>query len=129
MSNNQNSIQILQLLKKELLTFLDKLIALLPQEKDFIVMRFFIKDQVPIVYVMDYIIEVLVPLEQYVIDKNDKFFLEHQVLFEPLKDEESKVNYFKEMWENHDVDDNKDTIWNWFRHFINLAKKYKSLQN
>lgn len=126
--SHEQSIQILQLLKKELLTFLDELISLLPQEKDFIVMRFFIKDQIPIVDVMNYIIRELVPLEQYVLDKNDKFFLENQVLFEPLKDEESKVNYFKEIWENHDVDDNKDTIWNWFRHFINLGKKYHSLQ-
>ena len=127
--SHEQSIQILQLLKKELLTFLDELISLLPQEKDFIVMRFFIKDQIPIVDVMNYIIRELVPLEQYVLDKNDKFFLENQVLFEPLKDEKSKVNYFKEIWENHDVDDNKDTIWNWFRHFINLGKKYQSLQH
>jgi hypothetical protein len=135
MTDNQNlnrmdeikDIQILHLLKKELLTFLDELIAILPQEKDFLVMRFFIKDQVPILDVMNYIIRELVPLEKYVLEKNDKFFLEHQVLFEPLRDEASKVNYFKGLWENHDMHENKDIIWNWFKHFIDLAKKFNSL--
>ena len=122
-----STIQLLQILKKELLTFFDELIAILPEEKDFLVMRFFIKDQVPIVDVMEYIVEQLVPLEHYVLSKDDRFFLEHQVLFEGLKEQKSKVNYFKNMWENHNIEDNKETFWKWFRHFINLGKKYKSM--
>ena len=122
-----NEVQILQLLKKELITFLDELISILPEEKDFLVIRFFLNDQVPIVDVMNYIIKELVPLEDYVKVKDDRFFLEHQVLFEPLRDQESKVNYFKKLWENHDLEENKDAVWNWFRHFINLGKIYQSL--
>lgn len=122
-----SSVGLLQLLKNQLLVFFDELICILPQEKDFIVIRFFIKDQIPIADVMSYIIEKLVPLEEYVLNRDDRFFLEHQVLFEDLKDQDSKVNYFKSMWLHSTDDENKETIWNWFKYFINIAKRYQAL--
>lgn len=118
------SVQILQVLKSQLLLFFDELISIMPQEKDFIVIRFFIKDQVPIAEVMEYIVEKLVPLEDFVNKRDDRFFLEHQVLFEDLKDHDSKVNYFKNMWSSAD-DENKDALWNWFKCFIDLGKRYQ----
>lgn len=122
-----SSLGLLQLLKNQLLVFFDELISILPQEKDFIVIRFFIKDQIPIADVMNYIIEKLVPLESYVLNRDDRFFLEHQVLFEDLKDQDSKVNYFKSMWQHSTDDENKDTIWNWFKYFIDIGKRYRAL--
>lgn len=122
-----SSVGLLQLLKNQLLVFFDELICILPQEKDFIVIRFFIKDQIPIADVMNYIIEKLVPLEDYVLNRDDRFFLEHQVLFEDLKDQDSKVNYFKSMWLHSTDEENKETIWNWFKYFINIAKRYQAL--
>jgi hypothetical protein len=122
-----SSVQLLQLLKSQLLVFFDELISIMPQEKDFLVIRFFIKDQVPISEVMDYIVAELVPLEEFVQKRDDRFFLEHQVLFESLKDHDSKVNYFKNLWQTAD-DENKDAIWNWFKCFIDLAKRYSQLR-
>lgn len=122
------SVQLLQVLKSQLLAFFDELISTMPSEKDFIVIRFFIKDQVPIADVMQYIIEKLVPLEDFVSRKDDRFFLEHQVLFEDLRDHDSKVNYFKNMWLNSTDEDNKEAIWNWFKYFIDLGKKYQRLK-
>lgn len=121
------SVQLLQHLKTQLLVFFDELISIMPSEKDFIVIRFFIKDQVPIADVMHYIIEKLIPLEDFVVRKDDRFFLEHQVLFEELKDHDSKVNYFKTLWQSSTDDDNKEAIWNWFKHFIDIAKRYQAL--
>lgn len=124
-----NSIQLLQILKKELLTFFDELISILPEEQDFIVMRFFIENHVSITEVMEYICNKLVPLEHFVDNRDDRFFLENQVLFEDLKDDKSKVNYFKDMWNNrNDQQDqeNKEIVWKWFKHFITLAKRYKN---
>jgi hypothetical protein len=114
-------------LKTQLLLFFDELISIMPSEKDFIVIRFFIKDQVPIADVMQYIIEKLVPLEDFILKRDDRFFLEHQVLFEDLRDHDSKVNYFKNMWENSTDEDNKEAIWNWFKYFIDLGKRYQRL--
>jgi hypothetical protein len=122
------SVQLLQHLKAQLLIFFDELISIMPAEKDFIVIRFFIKDQVPIADVMQYIIEKLVPLEDFVNRKDDRFFLEHQVLFEDLKDHDSKVNYFKNLWLSSD-EDNKEAMWNWFKHFIQLGKRYQALNS
>lgn len=121
------NVQLLQVLKTQLLLFFDELISIMPSEKDFIVIRFFIKDQVPIADVMQYIIEKLVPLEDYILKRDDRFFLEHQVLFEDLRDHDSKVNYFKNMWENSTDEENKEAIWNWFKYFIDLGKRYQRL--
>jgi len=121
------NVQLLQVLKTQLLLFFDELISIMPNEKDFIVIRFFIKDQVPIADVMQYIIEKLVPLEDFVARKDVRFFLEHQVLFEDLRDHDSKVNYFKSLWEKSTDEDNKEAIWNWFKYFIDLGKRYQRL--
>ena len=121
------NVQLLQVLKTPLLLFFDELISIMPQEKDFIVIRFFIKDQVPIADVMQYIIDKLVPLEDFVIRKDERFFLEHQVLFEELRDHDSKVNYFKNLWEKSTDEENKEAIWNLFKHFIDLGKRYQRL--
>lgn len=121
------NVQLLQVLKTQLLLFFDELISIMPSEKDFIVIRFFIKDQVPIADVMQYIIDKLVPLEDYILKRDDRFFLEHQVLFEDLREHDSKVNYFKNMWENSTDQENKEAIWNWFKYFIDLGKRYQRL--
>jgi hypothetical protein len=124
-----SAVQLLQILKSQLLVFFDELIALHPKEKDFLVMRFFIKDQVPIIAVMDYIIQKLVPLESYIVARDERFFLEHQVLFEDLKDKTStnKVNYFKQLWLETTDDENKAVFWNWFECFVNIAKRYMTI--
>ena len=119
---------ILQVLRTQLLLFFDELIALLPKEQDFLVMRFFVKDQVPIADVMEYILHKLIPLESYIHRKDERFFLEHQVLFEDLRDHGSKVNYFKGLWKQLDAE-NKEVFWNWFQYFLNLGKRYQSLKD
>ena len=124
-----NTNALLTLLKKELIIFLDELIALFPEEKDFLVIRFVVKDQLAITDIMNYIITKLVPLEHYVKNKDERFFLEHQVFFEDLqKDGHEKVNYFKNIWTSSTDKDNKDIIWNWFEHFIQLGKCYKKIE-
>jgi predicted KAP-like P-loop ATPase len=121
---NENTL--LTLLKKELIIFLDELIALLPEEKDFLVIRFVVKDQLAITDIMNYIINQLVPLEHYVKNRDERFFLEHQVFFEELQqDQHAKVNYFKNVWKKSTDEDNKNIIWNWFEHFIQLGKCYQ----
>lgn len=123
-----SQIDLLNKLKNNLLIFIDELISILPSESDLVLVRFFIKDHVPIADVMTYISNKLLPLDNYVKAKDDRFFLEHQVLFEELRDEQNKVNYFKNVWTNLD-EDNKEVIWNWFALFLNIAKKYNSLSS
>ena len=126
-----SSDQLLQVLKTQLLQFMDQLIEILPTEQEFIVIRFFIKDQIPIIDIMKYIVAKLLPLEEYVVNKDERFFLEHQVLFEDLRnvDTEYKVSYFKKLWSDSTDPENKEIIWNWFQCFIQIAKRYQALTN
>jgi hypothetical protein len=117
---------LLHVLKTQLLLFFDELIVLMPKEQDFLVMRFFIKDQIPITDVMEYIIQKLIPLEDAIVNKDERFFLDHQVLFEDLRDHDSKVNYFKDLYLQSDTE-NKEVFWNWFNYFLNIGKKYVAL--
>ena len=122
-----SSVQLLQVLKTQLLLFFDELISILPDEKDFLVMRFFIKDQIPITAVMEYIVHRIVPMEGHVFAKDEKFFFEHPILFEDLRENHTKINYFKRLWEQGTDDENKQMIWSWFEYFITLGKKYQAL--
>lgn len=111
-------------LKEQLVIFLDELIELFPKEQDFVFIRIFIKDRIPIVNVMDYIIHKLIPLKQLILDKNDEFFLNNNILFEQV--DNNKVNHFKRMWTDKKLcEADKNTIWAWFKSFIVLAEKYK----
>lgn len=121
------TVQLLQVLKTQLLLFFDELIAILPDEKDFLVMRFFIKDQVPISIVMEYIVKKIVPLEPYIKARDEQYFFAHPILFEDLKEHDSKVNYFKRLWEHSTDDENKNVLWNWFEYFVNIGKRYQNV--
>lgn len=119
-----SQLELLIRLKEQLVFFLDELIELLPQEPDLVIVRIFLKDKIPIEEVMKYIKAELVPLKPLVESKDDKFFMENNILFETLDDR--KVNHFKRLWTNGSLDnEDKDTIWRWFRGFIFLAEKYK----
>ena len=122
-----NRIQLLDLLRKELVRFFDEMIELLPEERDFIVFRFFINDQVIMTDVVDYIYRVLLPIETKVKNRDEAYFKENAIMFEKLRDHDSKVNYFKELWERTDDAENKEVVWAWIEYFINIGKKYYSL--
>ena len=127
-----SQIVLLEKLKKSLLMFIDELISILPNESDLLIVRFFLKDNIPISDVMDYTIKKILPLEEFVLTKNDKFFLENNVMFEELREDyknldvtqKEKINYFKNIWLNDLDEDNKNVIWDWFKLFLNIAKTY-----
>ena len=118
---------ILNLLKKQLVTFLDELISILPSEGDLVVMRFFVQDHIPITDVAKYIIDDLLPLKSHVERKDDAFFLENEILFDKLRGENnSKVLNFKNIWKNNLDETNKNARWAWFGVFITLGEKYQN---
>lgn len=122
-----SEIDILRQFKNCLINFFDELIEQLPQEGDLIIVRIFLKDRISINEVMNYFIHKLLPLKQLVSDRNEKFFLENDVLFEKLQS--TKVNHFRRIWMS-DVfdDDNKEVIFKWFETFIRLAEVYQKIK-
>jgi hypothetical protein len=120
-------ISLLTTLRNDLITFLDELSNILPNTQDIILMKSVAK-VVIISDVADYISKNLVPLEDKVINREEKHFLEHAVMFENLQDRASTVNHFRDLWMSSDDEHDKETVWEWLHHFILLAKKYETLR-
>lgn len=125
-----SEIELLAKLKKHLVSFLDELIELFPQEKDFVIFRIFVNDQVPITDIMNYITIKLCPLQDMVKSRDENFILNHNILFEKFDQKKSeKVNYFKNLWLSgvltpHD----KEIMWKWLLSFINIGNKYLDIK-
>jgi len=115
----------LSALRRDLVAFIDELIQMLPNDKQLIIMREFAKIVI-IADVADYIVQNIVPLEPKVVARDDKYFLTNAIMFEKLQDRESQVNHFKTLWETNADDENKEVIWQWLEHFIQIAKKYRA---
>ncbi len=118
------SINVLIEFKKSLIILMDELIDQLPQEADIVICRIFLKNQVNIVDVMGYFIMKILPLKTYVKKRDDRFFLQHNILFGKL--DKNKVNHFKRLWTSSALDeDDREVIWTWFDCFIRLSEKYQ----
>lgn len=118
-----DKIEVLKLFKSNLINFLDALIEQFPQETDFIIVRIFLSEQVPVEEVIKIFSSRILPHKQMVIDKDEQFFLSCNDIFEGLG--KDKVSYFKNIWTSPQVTaEDKEQIWRWFRLFVNLTEKY-----
>ncbi len=119
-----SQIQILKIFKDQFITFLDELIAQFPREPDLVIVRIFMKDQVPIADIMCHIVQQILPHEKRIKSKDESFFLENKQLFQELSPE--SVIHFKKLWVSDRLDsEDREAIWQWFGSFCVLAKKYK----
>ena len=122
MSSQQ--LRILSIFKDQFITFLDELIAQFPNEPDIVIVRIFMKDQVPIADVLCHIIQEILPHEEKIKAKDESFFLENKTLFSELSSD--TVLHFKRLWTSNALDnDDREAIWQWFSSFCMLAKKYQ----
>lgn len=118
------SFKILSEFRQKLISFFDELIEQFPEEGDLVVLRIFIGDQVPIIDIMNTFIVKLLPLRNMVKTRDEKFFLENEILFQKI--DPTKVSYFKHLWMSDKLDeDDKIVIWKWFDLFVSLVDKYQ----
>ena len=123
-----SKIQILIDFKNNFVNFIDELIQQFPNEKDLIIFRIFLKDQVPIEEVMKRFVEKLLPLKENVKKRDETFFINNNVLFGDSNSD--KVGHFSALWQSSRLDkDDKDIIWSWVDLFIRLAEKYAAAPN
>ena len=121
---SSQSIRILAIFKAQFIQFLDELIAQFPREPDLVIVRIFMKDQVPVADVMCHIICEVLPHEKAIKDRNQDFFIKDNNLFREINPE--RVIHFKRLWTSKNLeDDDRDAIWRWFDAFIMLAKRYQ----
>jgi hypothetical protein len=122
----QQHIKVLGEFRTNLVSFLDELIEQFPAEGDLVAARIFLADQVPILDIMNTFIRRVIPIKEMAKLRDDKFFLENEVLFSQAST--SKISYFKELWTSKILDDDdRQTIWKWFDLFIGIAEKYIKL--
>lgn len=125
-----SELEILIQLKTQLVSFFDELIETFPNEPDFVIFRIFINDQIPITDVMEYISDKLCPLQEMIKKRDEKFFINYNVLFEKFDEKKTgKVNHFKRLWQSGQLDnEDKEILWKWFASFIYLGNKYREIK-
>ena len=115
-------IRILSIFKDQFISFLDELIAQFPREPDLVIVRIFMKDQVPVADVLLHVIQEILPHEERIIKKDESFFLDNKKLFAELG--KDTVIHFKRLWTSKELDnDDRDVIWSWFKSFLWFSKK------
>jgi hypothetical protein len=123
--------QILLQFKNELITFFDELIDIFPSEGDLVMIRIFLKDQIPIEDVMIIFNNIVNKEEQkfknMIKERNETFFLESN-MFDSIS--KTKALHFKKLWRSGRLDpEDKDIIWKWVNSFVYLADKYIKIKN
>ena len=120
-----NELRVLSIFKDQFITFLDELIAQFPQEPDLVIVRIFMKDQVPIADVMCHMVLQILPHTKKINEQDETFFLENTNLFAEISKE--SVIHFKRLWTSAALDsEDKSAIWAWFKSFCELARRYKN---
>lgn len=113
-SDESLKIQLMYDFRTQLLNFLDELIGQFPEESDLIIIRIFMKDQVPVYDVLGRFIRDLLPLKKEVDERNENFFLENTLLYVQNGIASNKVNHFRQLWLSDKLDDNdREMIWKW----------------
>lgn len=122
------TLEVLERFKKAYIQFIDELLEQFPEETDLIIIRVFFENQVPVSLVAEQYLKHVLPLEDMITKRNEKFFIENNSLFNML--DGGKVLHFKKLWLSNKLDkDDKDAIWKWFETFNKLMKTYKKLIN
>lgn len=118
-------IKYMREFRDQLVIFLDELIEQFPHEGDFVIIRIFIKDQLPMVDVIGRFIRDLLPLKSQVDQRAADFFIQNSLLYTGTSLAEDKVNHFKDLWLSDKLDESdRDIIWKWMDLFISIAEKY-----
>lgn len=111
--------------RNQLILFLDELIEQFPDESDLIIIRIFMKDQIPVYDVIGRYIRDLLPLKEQIIKKDARFFLDNKLLYINNNISDDKINHFKELWCSNRLDDNdRNMIWEWMNLLNKIADQY-----
>lgn len=121
-------LDILRTFKNNLISFLDELIQLFPNDANLVIVRIAVKDNIGITTdkIMEYFISYVLPLKQKILSKEDSFFTEGKSLFGMLPDD--KANIIKNAWLYGNLDQtDKDCIWDWAKAFVTIAERYQKI--
>lgn len=125
MSGDTLKISLMYEFRTQLLNFLDELINQFPEESDLIIIRIFMKDQIPVYDVLGRFIRDLLPLKKEVDHRNEAFFMENSLFYSQHGIATAKVNHFKDLWVSNKLDDNdREMIWKWMDLLCSIGSQY-----
>jgi hypothetical protein len=127
--SERGKIYYMKEFRNHLVQFLDELIEQFPRESNFVIMRIFIKDQVPVTDVIGRFIRDILPFREQAKSRDDKFFIEHPLLYMSSKDVQNvgkdNVDHFTKLWQSDALDENdRVIIWDWVDIFMQFGHKY-----
>jgi hypothetical protein len=124
MSGTEEERKLLERFQKNIVRFFDELIEMFPNEKDFILIRILVKDQIPSTQIMSYF-EMVMKNKEIIssIEHRDDTFILSNVLFSKI----SNSTVFKNLWEKHLDNDDKEMIWSWVDCFKLMTTEYMKL--
>lgn len=125
MDEESNKLILMQKFRDQLVTFLDEIIDQFPTECDFVLIRMFIKDQIPVHDILGRFIRDILPLKEHVEKREETFFLNNTLLYTGGNISDDKINHFQELWQSDKLDaDDRETIWTWMECFIKISDCY-----
>jgi len=125
MDSESEKLVLMKEFRDQLVNFLDEIIEQFPMESDFVLIRMFIKDQIPVHDVLGRFIKEILPLKEYVKNRDETFFLDNQILYTGGNINTEKIDHFKKLWKSNSLDkEDKETIWRWMDCFIKISNKY-----
>jgi hypothetical protein len=127
-----SSDSILLQFHNSIVTFLDELIKLFPEEEDFIRLRIYLKDQVSIQTVMDMFIYSLnrdnMSLKILIKERKISEIMDHYVVTENLN--RDRIIYFKKLWYSpRFYNEDRKMIWKWLDSFIGISDKFSKIKS
>lgn len=131
-SNLMEKTKLLKEFRDQMVKFFDEIIEQFPLEGDFVVIRIFLKDKIPIEKIMLQFVKNVLPFKQQVKNRDEKFFLNNINLYSEASRMygKNKVNYFKKIWVSGNLDkEDKEIIWKWMDLFILLSERYNKKYN
>lgn len=125
MDEESNKLVLMQKFRDQLVTFLDEIIEQFPTECDFVLIRMFIKDQIPVHDILGRFIRDILPLKEHVQKREETFFLNNTLLYTGGNISDEKINHFQQLWQSDKLDaDDRDIIWTWMECFIKISDCY-----
>jgi len=124
-----SEIQVLREFKNNLISFFDELIDQFPDMGELVMIRIFLKDQVIIKDVVEFVSYQINKndneIRKTIKDRNEEFFLEENNFFDGMVKQKDKVLKFQSIWRSNRLDkEDKETIWKWIDSFVYLTDKY-----
>lgn len=125
-----SELKLLQTFKNQIIKFLDELIEQFPTDAEFVLIRVFVKDQIPLGDVLGRFIKECLPHHQQIKNKNESFFLESDIIVSALGGSKIGMDVMeklKSLWRSERLDnDDRDMIWKWMGLFFQIAETYKT---